>query len=164
MAHYQFDTEWVLDAPIQVVFDLLHRPDPTADWGPSSVRSTLEVAGDEHGVGRRARYRIRSPLFYSISFVAEIVDVIPLRRVASTVVGDLAGTGTYETTAVREGTKVEFHWHVSTTKRWMNLIEPVARPLFAWAHDRVVGKAILAMARHLDTELVSWSSTLQPTN
>ena len=35
-------------------------------------------------------------------------------------------------------TAVVYEWNVSTTKPWMNLLAPIARPLFAWNHDWVM--------------------------
>jgi hypothetical protein len=35
-------------------------------------------------------------------------------------------------------THVRYDWIVDTTKRWMILLAPVARPLFAWNHHAVM--------------------------
>ena len=32
----------------------------------------------------------------------------------------------------------EIYWNVETTKRWMNLLAPIARPLFEWNHNVVM--------------------------
>ena len=31
-----------------------------------------------------------------------------------------------------------YEWRVHTTKPWMNLLAPVAKPIFAWNHDWVM--------------------------
>ena len=42
-----------------------------------------------------------------------------------------------------------YEWNVATTKAWMNLLAPVARPVFEWNHDWVMargGEGIAASA------------------
>ena len=36
-------------------------------------------------------------------------------------------------------TRVRYDWRVKTTKPWMNLLAPVARPFFKWNHDVIMG-------------------------
>ena len=46
-------------------------------------------------------------------------------------------------------TAVTYEWNVSTTKTWMNLLAPVARPVFAYNHDMVMrwgGEGLAAAA------------------
>ena len=43
-----------------------------------------------------------------------------------------------------------YEWNVATTKAWMNLLAPLARPVFEWNHDWVMargGEGIAASAR-----------------
>jgi hypothetical protein len=35
---------------------------------------------------------------------------------------------------------VLYEWNVATTKPWMNLIAPIARPVFQWNHDWVMSR------------------------
>ena len=35
-------------------------------------------------------------------------------------------------------TILRYDWNVETTKRWMNLLAPIARPLFKWNHNVVM--------------------------
>jgi hypothetical protein len=61
--------------------------------------------------------------------------------------GELAGTGTFR------------HWQVVTTRRWMNAIAPLARPVFAWNHHAVMNQGGVGLARVLGTDLVAQSSS-----
>jgi hypothetical protein len=70
-------------------------------------------------------------------------------------VGELTGTGRWRL-AEREGiTEVRYDWNVSTTKAWMNLLAPVARPLFKWNHDVVMNWGAEGLARRLGVERLS---------
>ncbi|HKQ32652.1 MAG TPA: polyketide cyclase, partial [Thermodesulfobacteriota bacterium] len=42
-----------------------------------------------------------------------------------------------------------YDWQVETTKPWMNLIAPLARPIFKWNHDVVMKWGAEGLARRL---------------
>ena len=52
-------------------------------------------------------------------------------------------------------TAVVYEWNVATTKRWMNLLAPLARPVFAWNHDWVMGNGAEGIAAHLGCRLLA---------
>jgi hypothetical protein len=53
--------------------------------------------------------------------------------------GELAGAGRWRFEARGPTTThVRYEWDIVTTKRWMNLLAPVLRPLFEWNHDIVM--------------------------
>ena len=49
----------------------------------------------------------------------------------------------------------QIYWNVRTTKPWMNLLAPLARPLFKWNHDVVMGWGAEGLARKLGVESLS---------
>lgn len=155
MAHYQFRSEWALTAPIGRVFELAGHAEQFSAWWPSVTRSRLIEEGDGDGLGLRAAYSLRSPLWYSMSFVTTVVEVDRPSRIHCLVRGDLIGTATYILEGDHQRTRVRFLWSVSTTKRWMDMFGPLARPLFGWAHGHVMRKGAVAMAQHLDAGLLS---------
>jgi hypothetical protein len=48
--------------------------------------------------------------------------------------GDLVGHGRWRLTREGDGTLVVYAWDVRTSRRWMNLVAPLLRPVFAWNH------------------------------
>lgn len=154
MAHYKFDSEWELEAPIDRVFELLTHPENFQEWWPSVTDSRRLVEGDEEGVGAIVAYTLRSPVFYSMDFQAKTLEVERPRRIHTLVRGDLIGTGTYLLEERAGRTKVVLLWYVSTTRRWMNLVAPVARPLFVWAHHHVMREGAAAMAARFGGRLI----------
>jgi uncharacterized protein YndB with AHSA1/START domain len=153
LAHYRFESEWKIGAPIEKVFDLIARPEDFAQWWPSMKTSRLVDHGDESGVGVSAEYILRSPLRYSMTFRTKATEVVRPHRIHSLVRGDLVGTGTYQLDEDDDGTRVELVWRVSTAKSWMNRLTPIARPLFVWAHHRVMREGAQAMATRLGARL-----------
>jgi hypothetical protein len=50
---------------------------------------------------------------------------------------------------------VVFDWRVRTTRAWMNLLGPIARPAFIWNHDRLMAAGGAGLARELGVSLLA---------
>ena len=57
-----------------------------------------------------------------------LTRVEPLSLIEGEAVGELAGTGRWRLTHDAGVTRVRYDWNVRTTRPWMNLLAPVARP------------------------------------
>ena len=158
MAHYMFETEWVLSAPIDRVFEVVSRPEDYASWWPHVQESRVLEPGADSGVGRSAWYVIRSPFGYKMRFELRAIEVEKPHRIHALVRGDLVGTATHYLEDRFEGTLVRLHWYVSTTKKWMNVVAPIARPAFAFAHKFVMYEGCEAMAKLLGARLLAAES------
>jgi hypothetical protein len=112
------------------------------------------TAGDLDGVGSRVRYLLKGRLPVQLAFEATIARVNPPRELELQAEGDLAGTGRWELQQQGEVTTVRYLWDVQTTRPWMNLVAPVARPLFTWNSKGVMLQAGQGLARHLEAPLV----------
>ncbi len=69
--------------------------------------------------------------------------------------GELAGTGRWRLFEQDGVTAVLYEWNVQTTKRWMNLLAPIGRPLFAWNHDWVMANGAEGIAKLLGCRLLA---------
>lgn len=155
MANYEFLTTWVLDAPIDRVFDVLHDSRRYPEWwrGVESVEVLEE--GDEAGVGEVDRFSWRSVLPYTLRFDLRIARVERPHLMQGTATGELAGVGVWRLFEGPPGTAVIYDWRVRTTKAWMNAFGPVARPAFSWNHDLVMRQGGHGLARRLDATLIA---------
>ena len=160
MAHYLFETTWVLTAPQEEVFEVLVHPEDYSTWWPSVETSSLVDKGDSAGVGTRATYVIRSPFFYRMRFELRALEVDRPHRLHAVARGDLVGTATYVLETHAEETHVRFNWYVSTTKTWMNRVAVVAKPVLAWAHGHVMREGCRAMAQLMGARLISVDTRL----
>ncbi len=52
-------------------------------------------------------------------------------------------------------TRVTYDWHVRTTKPWMNLLAPLARPAFSWNHNKLMTEGGKALAGRLGVKLLT---------
>lgn len=164
VAEYQFVSVWRLAAPVASVFQALAEPgDWYTRWRGVADTETLtaeagEAGGANHGVGGRVRCVVRSPLGYSLSFDIERVAAAPPWSLDDRVTGDLEGTGRWELAEVGGHTEVCHTWTVRTTKRWMNALAPLGRPVFVWAHRIVMRDGARALSEGLDAPLLSAES------
>jgi uncharacterized protein YndB with AHSA1/START domain len=138
VAGYGFLTTWLLEAPRADVFQAIWDSERWPDWwrGVESVK-TLEE-GDDEGVGSLGHYVWRSSLPYRLEFDVRITRVERPRLMEGTSSGELAGTGRWQLFEEDGVTAAVYDWNVRTTAPWMNLLAPLARPVFKWNHDVVM--------------------------
>jgi uncharacterized protein YndB with AHSA1/START domain len=154
-ARYAFLTTWLIAAPRERVWEAL---EDTSSW-PSwwrGVRSVEELAaGDDRRVGSRYRIAWRSRIPYDVEFDFAVSRVERPCLLEGAAAGDLRGSGRWRLFEQDGVTAVLYEWNVETTKRWMNLIAPVARPVFSWNHDVVMRWGGEGLARRLGARLLA---------
>jgi len=153
MANYEFLTTWCLDAPIDAVFEVLNDATDYPRWWKGVHRVKLMQKGEATGVGDLYHYLWRSVLPYSLGFELRVTRVQRPYLLEGHAVGDLEGVGTWRLYE-GQGTAVVYDWRVRTTKPWMNLFGPLARPAFAWNHDLVMRQGGVGLAAELGANLL----------
>ena len=113
---------------------MISHPTGYAEWSPYVAESTLVTQGDETGVGTVTRSRWTSALRYNLVFTTCTVRAERPHVIELTSTGDLDGTGRWGLSADGDVTTVRYDWNVCTTKRWVDLLAPVARPAFDRNH------------------------------
>lgn len=155
MAEYRFVTTWRLTAPIEEVWGAIYHTERWPSWWKNVERVIELEPGEASGTGSRHRLIWATQLPYKLVFDAQVTRVEPPFTLEIAASGELEGTGLWQLARESEGTRVRYTWHVRTTKRWMNLLAPLARPLFKWNHDAVMRRGGEGLARWLDARLVS---------
>ena len=157
MKDYEFVTVWRVAAPIERVWKEIHNSQDWPVWwqGVESVRELR--AGDVNGVGSVRRYTWKSKLPYRLSFDMETIRVEPPRLLEGIAKGELQGRGLWQLSTEGNETIVRYDWKVETTKAWMNVLSPIARPLFEWNHNVVMSWGAQGLARRLGTTVVDES-------
>ncbi len=155
MADYRFLTTWVLDAPIERVWDALYESERWPEWWRGVERVQVIERGGDDRVGELSRYTWKSKLPYRLEFEMRTTRVEAPHLVEGRADGELAGTGRWRLFSGANGiTAVTYEWDVQTTERWMNVLAPLARPVFAWNHDWVMRQGGEGLARRLGTRLL----------
>jgi hypothetical protein len=72
--------------------------------------------------------------------------------------GELQGRGLWQLSTDGDETIVRYDWSVETTKSWMNLLSPIARPLFEWNHNVVMSWGAQGLGERLGQSVVEQKS------
>jgi uncharacterized protein YndB with AHSA1/START domain len=158
MSEYEFLTTWCLEAPREPVWDAIWEAERWPEWWRGVVGARIVTAGDEAGVGQVARYTWRSRLPYDLEFEMTTTEVDKPHLLEGHAMGELAGIGRwrlFEQDGEVPVTAVVYEWNVSTAKPWMNVLAPIARPLFEWNHDWVMRNGGAGLAKLLGCRLLA---------
>jgi hypothetical protein len=162
MADYHYVSTWQLQAPIEQVWAALSDLEHLPTWY-TGVQEARELApGDADGVGRRIRYVIKGRLPMRLAFEGTTIRSVPPREQELQAEGELAGSGRWSLEQQGEITTARYTWDVRTTRPWMNLLAPLARPLFTWNSKGVMLQAGEGLARFLGVPLVNAEFTAPP--
>lgn len=149
---YSFVTNWRFDAPIDVVFDAIRDYQAWPSWWPSIAAARRVRAGDADGIGETVAFTFRTRLPYKLTFLMTTTRVQRPTELDGRASGELAGTGRWRLATDGDGTRVTYYWDVRTTRWWMNLLAPLAKPAFKWNHDQVMEDGRRGLARLLATK------------
>jgi uncharacterized protein YndB with AHSA1/START domain len=157
VADYRFLTTWLLDSPREPVFDAVYDQASWPSWW-RGVEEAVEVSpGQEDGVGTVACMVWKSMLPYRIEFEVTTTHVERPHLMQADAVGELTGIGRWRLFEAGDATAVLYEWNVATTRTWMNLVAPVARPIFEWNHDWVMARGGEGIANLLGCRLLARS-------
>ena len=155
MPEYRFLTSWLLDCEREPAWEVLQDTVHWPEWWRGVVSVDELDPGDADHRGGRYRIAWRSRLPYPLEFEFGVDEVDRPSVMAGTASGELQGTGRWRLFEQDGVTAVLYEWNVSTTKPWMNLLAPVARPVFAWNHDVVMGWGGQGLAGRLGVRLLA---------
>jgi hypothetical protein len=154
MADYEFVTLWRFKAPQEKVWDLIFQSENWPRWWRGVEQVEKLKDGDVNRVGAIHRYTWKSKLPYRLIFEMESTRVEPISIIEGRAIGELQGIGRWQLSNHGEITTVRYDWKVKTTKPWMNLIAPMARPFFSWNHNVVMGWGGEGLAKRLGVKKV----------
>jgi hypothetical protein len=150
MADYHFTTHWRFDAPLERVWHEIKTMSRWHEWWRYVEKVELLKQGDASDIGSVRRITWKTALPYSLTFDSEMVSEEKFRRMEGRAFGELEGSGIWTFSTENDGaTLVRYDWIVKTTKPWMNLLAPIARPIFAWNHDQVMQAGYEGLAKRL---------------
>jgi uncharacterized protein YndB with AHSA1/START domain len=157
MAAYRFLTTWLLEAPRERVFEAIHDQERWPEWWRGVEEAEELRKGEEggDGVGSVSRLVWRSRLPYRVEFEVTTKTVERPHLMEGEAVGELSGTGRWRLFEQGRVTAVLYEWDVRTTRAWMNLVAPLARPVFERNHDWVMARGGEGIAALLGCRLLA---------
>lgn len=149
MAKYYFITRWRFNAPVEIIWNEIVKPEQWPQWwrGVMSVEKTK--TGNINNVGTTYLQTLKSFLPYKLKFSATVDHVEEHKRIISLAKGELQGSGLwiFESNGIQ--TTVSYFWSVETTGWWMNFLAPAFRSIFTWNHNLVMKWGGDGLARRL---------------
>jgi uncharacterized protein YndB with AHSA1/START domain len=155
VAEYRFLTTWLLEAPQERVWDAIYESERWPEWWHGVLEADKLEEGDESGVGQYRRYVWKSKLPYRLEFFVRTTRVEKPYLLEGNAEGELAGVGRWRLFERDGVTAALYEWNVHTTRAWMNLLAPLARPIFAVNHDYVMRNGGRGLAKLLDAPLLA---------
>jgi hypothetical protein len=132
---YRFRTEWRVTGTLEEVAGILSDVRDLGRWWPSVY---LEVdalsAGDENGVGKRARLHTKGWLPYTLDWELTVVESRHPHGFTIEAKGDLAGRGVWTLEPAGAWTLVAYDWIVRAEKPLLQALSPLFRPVLAANH------------------------------
>lgn len=155
MAEYAFLSTWCLGGvTLPDVFETIRNSTDYPRWWKGVTAAELvRRSGAEDNVGDVISFAWRSRLPYTLTFELEVVRVEAPFLIEARARGELEGTGIWRFYE-GAGVAIVYEWRVATTKRWMNLFGPLARPAFVWNHDLVMRQGARGLAQTLGGSVV----------
>ena len=156
MADYRFLTGWLLDSPREPVWEAIYDQARWPEWW-RGVEEAEELSRPPSGddVGTISRMVWKSLLPYRVEFEVTTTRVERHHLLEADAVGELTGVGRWRLYEQDGATAVLYEWNVATTRAWMNLLAPVARPVFEWNHDWVMARGGEGIAKLLGCRLLA---------
>ncbi len=156
MANYHFTTHWRFHAPLERVWLEIKAMNRWPEWWYYVERVELLQQGDADEIGAVYRLTWKTALPYKLTFCSRLVSEVKHKRLEGRTWGDLEGTGIWTFRFDGDTTSLHYDWTVKTTKTWMNIIAPVARPIFSWNHDRVMHAGYVGLKKKLASMEKTW--------
>jgi len=155
LSRYRFLTTWILPAPREAAWEVLEDVERWHQWWRGVERVALVSPGADGPLGCCYRIAWRSRVPYELEFDFTVRRVEAPRLMQGTAEGELTGSGTWRLFEQDGVSAVIYEWSVDTTKRWMNLLAPLARPVFEHNHDVVMRWGGEGLARRLGVALLA---------
>ncbi len=150
---FRFVTEWQITAPLTEVCNAItHCLDWPLWWeGVEEVKQLS--AGDHNGIGSVHHFVWKGRIPYRFSFDMLVTNYTPLVFLEGQASGEIIGTGRWDFSRRDDATIVRYQWQVRTNRLWMNLIAPIAAPIFRWNHHQVMKQGASGIANLLNADL-----------
>ena len=155
MATYRFLTTWLLEADRERVWEAIYDSERWPQWWRGVEEAEKLAEGDERGIGQRGRYVWKAKLPYRVEFSIVTTKVERPHLLEGDADGELAGIGRWRLFEHGGVTAVVYEWNVRTTRWWMNLLAPVAKPVFEANHDYVMRNGGQGIAELLGARLLA---------
>ncbi|HEY7107759.1 MAG TPA: SRPBCC family protein [Acidimicrobiia bacterium] len=138
---FRFDRAWTFAVTPEELWQILEQTDQYPTWWP--WLREFDVQGAGLADGSTARAVIQAPLPYQLRCTIEVDEAVRAERLRTRVTGDLEGPAELELAATPTGSAARLAWSLDVRSSLLRPFATVARPMLAWAHDRIVERGLV---------------------
>lgn len=149
MAKYSWTTTWMIEAPLELVWQAIRNSEDWPRWWTHFVHVEEVDAGNAEGIGNRRRYTLKTRLPYRIQFEATTTRIEKPHLLEGAVKGEVEGIGRWQLQAQDHVTAVRYDWEVRTNHPLFDLLAPIASPIFKWNHHKLMLAGGRGLGKHL---------------
>jgi uncharacterized protein YndB with AHSA1/START domain len=155
---YDWQTEWMIDAPISFVYKVLTTPEEQGKWWPS-MQVDYVASLPDNSDGRIIKYRVKQAqnvarLVPPFKITGVTADIEREHRLRTVVTGDLVGVlESLLYSRADGGTCIVYHWYVHVHNPVLNVLGFVFAPMFRASHDHVMKEGEAGLQRYCAANL-----------
>ncbi|MBK9312988.1 MAG: SRPBCC family protein [Acidobacteria bacterium] len=147
---YTFLTEWRVEAPREMVYEILKEGRDYPRWWPDVyLAATHHGSGLSDGIGDRIDFHTRGRLPYRLHWTAEAISHERPHTIEIAATGDFVGNGRWTLSEATTGTDIRFDWVIRAEKPLIRLLSPVLKPIFRWNHEWAMGRGLIRLKAEL---------------
>ncbi len=145
---YKFTDVWNVPVGIdKAEFAVLDMP-KWKEWWPGLVKAKI-TDPNVNIVDTKIDATWKSMFGYRLGIRLTISEYEKGRSISFKSEGDLVGGGAWSFVPEGDGTRMDIVWNVETQKTWMNLGAFILRPVFVYAHGKLMDKGEGGFRRYL---------------
>jgi hypothetical protein len=148
---YKFLTEWQVEAPQDLLYDILKESPEYPRWWPDVyLGADYQPSGDPNGVGDRVTFLTKGWLPYRLRWTAEVVRRERPRTIEIKAEGDFDGRGIWRLEPEGTGTHITFDWQLRADKPLLKWLSPIFKPIFKWNHGWAMARGYESLCREVE--------------
>lgn len=146
---YRFEDEWVVEAPIETVWNSLVNVESWPTWWKGLEFSYSADKLPQGMEGKQYKTGWKSPLRYRLKINAVIRKASSHALIVADIHGDITGVCTCCITEGRGETRGYFFLDVRTNTIWMSLFSPFLKRFFTRNHNLIMATGMHGFTMHL---------------
>lgn len=147
---YHFVSRWRVKASTDEVYDIISQPLEFPRWWPSVYLDCVETAaGAPNGTGRCVQFHTKGLLPYTLRWESCVTEAAAPRRIVFEAAGDFNGRGIWSFVQNGPFTDVTFDWKLTVSRRLLQYLTPVLRPVFEANHKWAMRQGEICLREEL---------------
>ncbi len=147
---YQFLTEWKVNAPSELIYEILKESRDYPRWWPDVyLEAEFQPSGRQDHIGDRVKLLTKGWLPYRLRWTAEVLRLEPPHQIEITASGDFIGAGVWHIRPDGNGSHVTFDWRIRADKPLLRWLSPVFKPIFKLNHQWAMSKGFESLCREV---------------